>query len=237
MDVDEDGCIDSTEDDDDDNDGILDTDDKCRYTPSGLEVDSEGCSGVQLDDDGDGVHNLNDLCPATLPGDVVSSTGCTVKTTDVGKSIEDSEETSYLIWFLFGVAGVLVAIAAYVTFRPEPSKTKSVPKVDQNPPSIVNDGGGQGDSSTTSADVNDPDSISMLESPRSLQMNSDAAERIAPSLSLPQIMDFSSSDHLKICGSMRLPQKPIISPLFSSLTNSKSVSALANAFTLPPELM
>ena len=71
MDVDQDGCIDSTEDDDDDNDGILDGDDKCRYTPSGLEVDSEGCSGVQLDDDGDGVHNLNDLCPSTPPGDVV----------------------------------------------------------------------------------------------------------------------------------------------------------------------
>ena len=60
-----------------------------------------------------------------------------------------------MIWFLFGIAGVLVAIAAYVTFRPEPSKPKSVPEVGQNPPSIVNDGGGQGDSSTTSADVND----------------------------------------------------------------------------------
>ena len=154
MDVDQDGCIDSTEDDDDDNDGILDGDDKCRYTPSGLEVDSEGCSGVQLDDDGDGVHNLNDLCPATPPGDVVSSTGCTVKTTDEGKSHEDTEETSLLIWFLFGIAGVLVVIAAYVTFRPDPPKPKSVPTVGQNSSSTVNDGGSQGDSGTASSDVN-----------------------------------------------------------------------------------
>ncbi len=154
MDVDQDGCIDSTEDDDDDNDGVLDGDDKCRYTPSGLEVDSEGCSGVQLDDDGDGVHNLNDLCPATPPGDVVSSTGCTVKTTEEGKSSEDNEETSLLIWFLFGIAGVLVAVAAYVTFRPDPPKPKSVPTVGQNSPSTVDDGRGQGDSSTASSDVN-----------------------------------------------------------------------------------
>ena len=153
MDFDQDGCIDSTEDDDDDNDGIFDANDKCQYTPPGLQVDSEGCSGVQLDDDGDGVHNLNDLCPATPPGDVVSSTGCTVKTTDKGKSSEDNQETSYLIWILFGIAGVLVAIAAFVTFRPDPPKT--VPAVGQNSSSTVNDGGGQGDGSTASTNLGD----------------------------------------------------------------------------------
>jgi len=155
MDLDQDGCIDSTEDDDDDNDGVNDSMDECRYTPNGLNVDSVGCSGVQLDDDGDGVHNLNDLCPATPPGDVVSSTGCTVKTKDSGKSSQE-EETSYLTWIMFGIAAVLVGIAAYVNFKPQQSPaTKTVPKVGGDGSSTVNDGGGQGDGSTTSSDVVD----------------------------------------------------------------------------------
>ena len=70
-----------------------------------------------------------------------------------GKSSEDNEETSYLIWFLFGIAGVLVVVAAFVTFRPDPPKPKPVPKVDQISSSTVNDGGGQRDSSTTSSDI------------------------------------------------------------------------------------
>ena len=157
MDLDQDGCIDSTEDDDDDNDGVEDSIDECRYTPSGLEVDSLGCSGVQLDDDGDGVHNLNDLCPSTEPGDKVSSTGCVEKTQDKGKSLEDEEETSYLIWVLFGIAGILVVVAAYVTFKPQPPlPTKTIPKVGEEGVSTVDDGRGQGDSSTAPADVNDP---------------------------------------------------------------------------------
>ena len=116
-----------------------------------------GCSGVQLDDDGDGVHNLNDLCPSTEPGDKVSSTGCVEKTQDKGKSVEDEEETSYLIWVLFGIAGILVVVAAYVTFKPQPPlPTKTIPKVGEEGVSTVDDGRGQGDSSTAPADVNDP---------------------------------------------------------------------------------
>ena len=155
MDNDEDGCIDTTEDDDDDNDGVLDSVDECKYTPKGLDVNSRGCSGVELDDDGDGVHNLNDLCPATEEGDVVSSTGCTVKTNDGGKSNSGEEETSSLIWILFGIAGILVGIAAYITFKPDQVTPKQVPDVDEEEKSSIDDGGGQGDSSTTSSDVND----------------------------------------------------------------------------------
>lgn len=177
MDRDEDGCLDSTEDDDDDNDGVLDVNDECEFTPKGLDVDSVGCSGVDLDDDGDGVLNINDLCPATPLGDVVASTGCTVKTNDSGKSESDEEEESSLIWVLFGIAGVLVAIAAYITFKPDAVQPKSVPDVRQISPSTtdgntistdqeetnsgqdtsssVDDGGSQGDGSTASTDVND----------------------------------------------------------------------------------
>ena len=156
MDLDQDGCIDSTEDDDDDNDGVTDSNDECRYTPSGLEVNSVGCSGVQLDDDGDGVHNLNDLCPSTTPGSKVSSTGCAEETQDDGKSGENEEETSYIIWVLFSIAGILVIVAAYVTFKPQTmSPKKSIPEVNADSESTVDDGGSQGGSSTASADVSD----------------------------------------------------------------------------------
>lgn len=153
MDFDQDGCIDSIEDNDDDNDGVVDSSDECRYTPPGMEVESSGCSGVQLDDDGDGVHNLNDLCPATLPGETVSSTGCKVETKDEGKAQTDPESSSSLTWILFVIAGVLVIVALVVTFKPQkPLSTKTLPSMKPEH-STVDDGGGQGDSSVTSANI------------------------------------------------------------------------------------
>ena len=116
-------------------------------------MEANGCSGVQLDDDNDGVHNLNDLCPATPLGEIVSSTGCTVQTEEKTKSQEDIEtSSSSLTWILFVIAGVLVVVALIVTFRPQkPLPAKSVPSV--KPESTVDDGGSQGDSSATSADL------------------------------------------------------------------------------------
>lgn len=155
MDLDQDGCIDSMEDDDDDNDGVEDSLDQCRYTPAGMEVDSTGCSGVQLDDDGDGVHNLNDLCPASSPGEMVSSTGCAVETQDQGKGASDEESSSSLIWILFSIAIILVIVALVVTFKPQqPLPPKAVPKVESSE-SVVDNGGGQGDSGTASSDIDD----------------------------------------------------------------------------------
>ncbi len=153
MDNDKDGCIDTTEDDDDDNDGVLDVDDECKYTPIGFDVNSKGCSGVELDDDGDGVHNLNDLCPATEEGEVVSSTGCTVKTNDGGKSNLDEEQTSVLIWILFAIAGVLVGIAVYISSKPNRVTEKEVPNVGDENSSTIDNGGSQGDSSTASSNI------------------------------------------------------------------------------------
>ena len=121
-----------------------------------MDVDSEGCSGVQLDDDGDGVPNLNDLCPSTPIGEVVSSTGCTVETSDDTKASSDEESSFSLITILFVIAGILVAVAAYVTFKPQPPlPPKPVPKVGAETNSTVNDGGGQGDGGTASADIGD----------------------------------------------------------------------------------
>ena len=123
MDVDRDGCVDPSEDDDDDNDGVLDADDECDYTPIGSTVDSKGCTGHQLDDDNDGVSNVDDLCPASPAGTIVTSTGCKVSTsnngpTDSVSSDEDEEDTDWFIFGLFSLAALLIAGAVIVYFLP-----------------------------------------------------------------------------------------------------------------------
>lgn len=154
MDIDQDGCIDSTEDDDDDNDGVEDSMDECRYTRDGFEVDEKGCSGFQLDDDGDGVHNMDDLCPSTKPGVKISSTGCAIQTVDNAQTTTDSDEDSILIWVLFSLAGVIILIALYINFKPDPE----VPEKPNTPVSVesnVDDGGSEGHSGATSTDIVD----------------------------------------------------------------------------------
>lgn len=155
MDLDQDGCIDSSEDDDDDNDGVNDASDDCRYTPIGMEIDSNGCSGVQLDDDDDGIHNLNDLCPSTPVGERVSSTGCTLETQEEGKANEDSESSSSLTWIFFTIAGVLVVVALIVTFRPQPPLPPRPVQKEVVAISDVDNRGGQGDSGATPANIVD----------------------------------------------------------------------------------
>ena len=87
---------------------------------------------------------------------MVSSTGCTVETSDDTKASSDEESSFSLITILFVIAGILVAVAAYVTFKPQPPlPPKPVPKVGAETNSTVNDGGGQGDGGSTSTDVSD----------------------------------------------------------------------------------
>ena len=154
MDLDRDGCVDSIEDFDDDNDGVNDTLDNCPYSNSTSQVSTSGCSESQLDDDNDGINNLEDLCPSTSAGQKVSQTGCEIENQDEAKSSEDSESSS-LTWILFTIAGVLLTIALIVTFRPQPPlppKPEAKKVVDI---STVDNGGGQGVSGTTSANVGD----------------------------------------------------------------------------------
>ena len=67
TDHDSDGCRDSTEDLNDDNDGYLDVDDNCPtgYMGEHIDMDADGCDDLNedLDNDGDGVVNDLDLCP------------------------------------------------------------------------------------------------------------------------------------------------------------------------------
>jgi outer membrane protein OmpA-like peptidoglycan-associated protein/opacity protein-like surface antigen len=58
---------------DSDGDGVPDHLDRCPNTPSGVQVDADGCP---LDADGDGVPDYLDKCPGTPPGVQVDADGC-----------------------------------------------------------------------------------------------------------------------------------------------------------------
>ena len=118
-----------------------------------MEVDSNGCAGVQLDDDADGVNNLNDMCPSTPAGEKVSSTGCVVETQEEGKANEESESTSWLTWVFFTIAAALVVVALVVTFRPQPPMPPRPVEKEVVTISDVDNRGGQGDSGATPANL------------------------------------------------------------------------------------
>ena len=64
---------------DDDEDGILNQNDICANTPSGLSVDSSGCALSQRDTDGDGVTDDIDQCENTpFNSNLVSEVGCKI---------------------------------------------------------------------------------------------------------------------------------------------------------------
>jgi len=58
---------------DSDNDGVIDSKDKCPNTVAGAIVNEMGC---ELDDDNDGVVNRLDQCPNTISGAEVDTIGC-----------------------------------------------------------------------------------------------------------------------------------------------------------------
>ena len=61
---------------DEDNDGILDSEDQCNNTPLGENVNEQGCSLSQLDSDEDGVNDSVDECNSTPSGEEVNAQGC-----------------------------------------------------------------------------------------------------------------------------------------------------------------
>lgn len=58
---------------DSDGDGVMDDEDRCPGTPTGVRVDASGCP---LDSDGDGVPDYLDQCPGTPAGAPVDAEGC-----------------------------------------------------------------------------------------------------------------------------------------------------------------
>ena len=57
---------------DEDKDGVIDTQDHCHHTPAGVEVDANGCP---MDSDGDGVPNYMDEEPESKSGVLVDEKG------------------------------------------------------------------------------------------------------------------------------------------------------------------
>ncbi len=66
---------------DGDNDGVIDTSDRCLSTPANTSVDAQGCA---LDSDKDGVTNNADKCPSTPAGEKVNLQGCPLDTDNDG---------------------------------------------------------------------------------------------------------------------------------------------------------
>ena len=60
---------------DSDNDGVIDSLDKCPNTPSGVKVDKNGCP---IDSDNDGIADYLDKCPNTPNGVKVNKNGCPI---------------------------------------------------------------------------------------------------------------------------------------------------------------
>ncbi len=68
-----------------DGDGVADYLDACQGTPRGTKVDAKGCA---LDSDGDGVVDSKDQCPNTARGAKVDAKGCALVTTLNGVHFE-----------------------------------------------------------------------------------------------------------------------------------------------------
>ncbi|WP_243373646.1 OmpA family protein [Geotalea sp. SG265] len=66
---------------DSDNDGVIDSLDKCPGTPAGVQVDKDGCP---VDSDKDGVPDYLDKCPGTPAGVQVDKDGCPVDSDNDG---------------------------------------------------------------------------------------------------------------------------------------------------------
>lgn len=61
---------------DDDGDFVINEEDLCPNTQTGLMVNLDGCALNQVDSDDDGVSDADDVCPSTFSQDPVDSDGC-----------------------------------------------------------------------------------------------------------------------------------------------------------------
>lgn len=82
---------------DTDGDGVADYNDKCANTPKGINVDEHGCP---LDSDGDGVADDKDECPQTPAGAKVDAKGCPIL-------LKETVEISMQLSFNLGSAEIL----------------------------------------------------------------------------------------------------------------------------------
>ncbi len=81
------------EDMDSDGDGVIDTEDLCPNTPTGVAVNASGCP----DSDGDGVYDNVDECPDTTMGVAVDETGCEIVVGDNCVDASTNDNTTFNI--------------------------------------------------------------------------------------------------------------------------------------------
>jgi len=79
---------------DSDNDGVMDSADKCPATAAGIKVGNHGCEIVQKvespvvkDADNDGVVDSQDRCPTSVAGAIVDTKGCELQQSFVLKGV------------------------------------------------------------------------------------------------------------------------------------------------------
>jgi len=65
-----------------DGDGVCDNLDQCPNTPTGADVNTNGCALSELDSDGDGITDDQDLCADTPDSEEADETGCSVSQKD-----------------------------------------------------------------------------------------------------------------------------------------------------------
>ena len=65
---------------DEDNDGVVDSKDRCPSSLPDVKVDASGCNP---DKDADGILNESDQCPDTVKGATVNETGCAIFETKI----------------------------------------------------------------------------------------------------------------------------------------------------------
>ena len=88
---------------DTDGDGVTDDVDQCPDTPSGEDVDDNGCSDSQKDSDGDGVMDNLDLCEDTYINETVGNDGCSIYTTfgfnnySSGNDIDQTLDNGFIV--------------------------------------------------------------------------------------------------------------------------------------------
>lgn len=77
---------------DSDNDGVVDSSDKCPATAAGVKVGSDGCEIAPKDADNDGVTDDKDQCPGTPAGVKVDEKGCVVANDDDKDGVTNADD-------------------------------------------------------------------------------------------------------------------------------------------------
>ncbi|MCB9187194.1 MAG: hypothetical protein H6601_10705 [Flavobacteriales bacterium] len=85
----------AVEQEDQDGDGVVDLKDRCAATPSGIEVDKEGCP---LDKDVDGIPDYRDKNTASEKGEIVDKNGASIDYELVAKKWTDSPNIYGISW-------------------------------------------------------------------------------------------------------------------------------------------